>query len=167
MRNLLIQIIGVIAILLWIFSVQQKKEHKILFLQTLANLMYTIQYYLLGVFTAATMNLVSCGRCYLFYKKRKAGKNIPKMELFIFLLCLIILGIITYESPLSLIPIIITIFYTVSAYLKNAIWLRIIFLSAAFVWIFYNYTVGAYVCIIGNVLEIISGSISLVRFHKK
>lgn len=166
MENLLIQIIGALAVLLWVISVQQKKQYKILFLQALANLMYTIQYFLLGVFTAGSMNLVSCGRCFLFYKKRKEKKNIPKIYLIGFILSLVTLGIITYENKLSLIPIIITIFYTISSYMKNSNWLRIIFLVAAFIWVYYNYTVGAYVCIIGNILEIISGSISLIRFRR-
>lgn len=166
MKNLGIQIIGLLAILLWVVSVQQKKQYKILFLQALANLMYTTQYFLLGAFTAGSMNLVSCGRCFLFYRKRKEGKDIPKIYLIGFILILVIFGIMTYESKLSLIPIVITILYTISSYMESSKFLRIIFLGAAFVLMYYNYKVGAYVCIIGNILEIISGSVSLIRFRK-
>lgn len=165
-KSLLIQIIGGLAILLWVISVQEKKQYKILFLQALANLLYTVQYFLLGIFTAGSMSLVSFGRCFLLYIKRKKEKEISKSHLIVSIIILIILGAITYESLLSLIPIVITIFYTISSYMKNSQWLRIIFLIAAFIWIYYNYIVGAYVCIIGNVLEIISGTISIIRFHK-
>jgi len=158
--------VGALAILFWIISVQEKKQYKILFLQAIANLIYTIQYFLLGAFTAGIMNFVSFGRCFLFSEKRKKGKDIPKIYLIGFILILIVLGIITYKDYLSLIPIVITIFYTISSYMKNSKWLRIIFLVAAFIWIYYNYMVGAYICIIGNVIEIISGSISIIRFKK-
>ncbi len=163
----LIQMVGALAILFWVISVQEKKQYKILFLQAIANLIYTIQYFLLGVFTAGAMNMVSFIRCFLFYERRKNEKNIPKTYLIGFVIILIIFGIITYEDYLSLIPIIITIFYTISSYMKNSKWLRIIFLMAAFIWIYYNYMVGAYICIIGNILEIISGSISIIRFNKE
>jgi len=167
MESWLIQIVGGLAVLLWLISVQQKKQYKILFLQAIANFLYTVQYFLLGAFTAGCMNFVSFGRCFLFAEKRKKEKEIPRIYLLGFILILITLGMITYNGYLSSIPIVITIFYTISSYMKNSKWLRIIFLIAAFIWIYYNYMVGAYICIIGNIFEIISGTISIIRFNKK
>ncbi len=127
----------------------------------------TIEYLVLGVLSAASMNFVSTIRCYLFYRKKKERRKVPEVWLIGFISLLIILGIITYNGYLSLIPIIITIFYTISSYLKKAKWIRIVVLIAAFIWIYYNYMVGAYVVIIGNILEIISGTISLIRYRKE
>ena len=158
------QIIGIVAIVLWVISVQKKEEYKILLLQALANLIYTVQYVLLQVFPAAFMNIASFFRCYIFYIKRKNEKNISKLWLIIFIIIVIVLGILTYDGYLSLIPIIITLFYTISSWMKDAKWIRIVFLIAAFIWIYYNYVVGAYICIIGNVFEIISGTLALIRF---
>ncbi len=158
------QIIGIVAIALWVISVQKKEEYKILLLQAVANLIYAVQYVLLQVFPAAFMNIVSFFRCYIFYKKRKNGKNISKLWLIIFIVIVIVFGILTYDGYLSLIPIIITLFYAISSWMKDAKWIRIVFLIAAFIWIYYNYVVGAYICIIGNVFEIISGTLALIRF---
>ena len=164
MNNYVIQLIGIVAVFLWVISVNYKEQYKILFLQALANLFYTIQYALLGVFSAASMNFSSFFRCYIFYRKRKQKENISKLWLIVFVLLVIILGLFTYDNYLSLIPIIITLFYTISSWMKNSTWIRIVFLIAAFIWVYYNYTVGAYVCIFGNVLEIVSGISSIIRF---
>ena len=79
----------------------------------------------------------------------------------------LLLGIITFDNIISIIPITITIFYTLSSWMKDTKWCRIVFLVCAFIWIYYNYKVKAYVSIIGNGMEIISGVISLIRFEKK
>ncbi len=164
-NNLLAQIIGLIAISLWTLSIQNKRQYKILFLQAVANLMYAIEYFLLGAISAASMNFISCIRCFLFSLKRKNNEDIPQFWLIFFLFSLLLLGILSFKDYLSLIPIVITIFYTIASYMKNSNWIRIVLLVAAFIWIYYNYVVGAYVGIIGNLLEIISGIVSLIRFR--
>ena len=161
------QIVGAVAILFWVVSIQNKEQHKILFLQAMANLTYTIQYSMLGAFEAAYMNFLSTIRCYIFYIKRKNNKDISNLWLIFFCILIIILGVLTYKDLFTLIPIIITLFYTVSSWMKNSIWIRIVFLIAGCIWIYYNYKVGAYICIIGNVFEIISGITSLIRFSGK
>ena len=166
-KNIIVGLFGVLAIFFWIISIQEKRQYKIIYLQMFANLFYTIEYLILGVLSAASMNFVSTIRCYLFYRKKKERRKVPEVWLIGFISLLIILGIITYNGYLSLIPIIITIFYTISSYLKKAKWIRIVVLIAAFIWIYYNYMAGAYVVIIGNILEILSGTISLIRYRKE
>lgn len=165
--NYLAQVIGIIGVFFWVYSVQHKKQKEILFYQFLANLSYAIQYAILNVFTASAMNMSSVLRCLIFYNLRKNKKDISIVLLIVFLILIIFLGIITYNGLLSLIPVIITIFYTVSSWLKDTKWTRIVFILAAFAWIFYNFQVGTYPNIIGNIFEIISGTISLHRFEKK
>ncbi len=166
-KYVIAQFIGLIAILFWVISIHRKEQYKILFLQVLANLSYTIQYFILGVFSASSMNLSSTIRCYVFYRKRKKQEEISKFWLIIFIFLILLLGILTYKDYLSLIPITITLFYTISSWMEDSKWIRIVFLLAAFVWIFYNYIVGAYISIFGNIFEIISGITALIRFSKK
>lgn len=166
MEFIIAQVFGIIGIVFWITSVQKKEQYKILQLQTVTNFVYTIQFIILGVYSAAAMNLVSTFRCLLFSYKRKNGKEISKMWLLIFIVLIVALGVLTYKDYLSLIPVIITLFYTVSSWLKNTKWLRIVFVFMAFAWIYYNFNERAYVNIIGNVFEIVSGIVSLIRYSK-
>ena len=165
--NFLAQLLGIIAIVFWIFSIQKKEQHDILFLQFLANCVYVIQYFLLGALAASSMNFISALRCYIFYSKRKNNKEISIKYLIFFIVLIVFFGIVTYKNYLSLIPILITIFYSISNWFKDAKWIRIVILITAFIWIYYNYVVGAYICIIGNIFEIISGTTALLRFGKK
>ncbi len=165
MNNIfLAQIVGIVAIFFWLISIQSSKQYKILFLQAVANLIYGFEYILLGVIETAFMNFTSFIRCLLFYQKRKQDKDISNLYLILFSFLVILFGMITYSGYLSLIPIIITLFYTVSSWMKDSKWIRIVFLISAIMWIYYNYKVKAYVCIVGNIFEIISGALSLIRF---
>jgi len=164
--NILAQLFGFFAVISWVLSIQRKEKKKILITQMFATFLYTIQYLLLSVFSAASMNFTSCIRSYVFYKYEESGKEISKKVLFFFVFLVICLGIISWDNYLSLIPIIITLFYTISTWFKDAKWTRIFFLIAAFIWVYYNFKVGAYVAIVGNMLEIVSGVVAFVRFRK-
>lgn len=163
---ILSQIIGLLAIICWVMSIQQKNKEKILMNQMFANTLYTIQYVLLGAYSASAMNITSAIRSLVFYNDEKKHKQ-SKLTGSILIAAIIIIGIITYSSPISIIPILITIAYTYSVWQSNLKITRIIFIIAAIIWIYYNLKVGAYISIIGNSLEIISGIISIKRFHKK
>ena len=45
--------------------------------------------------------------------------------------------------------------------------LRLSFMVAAILWIYYNLTVGAYTAIIGNIFEIISVSYACIKLNRK
>lgn len=162
--NILAQIAGVFAIFFWVTSIQKKEQYKILFSQILANIMYIIQYVILGTYIAAAMNFTSAVRCFVFYEKRKQNKDISIIWLFMFLILIILFAIFTYDNYLSLIPVILTLLYTISSWMKDSKWIRIVFLIAGIIWIYYNYSVGAYVSIVGNILEIVSAIVAIIKF---
>ncbi len=159
----------VLAIVVWTVSIQNKKKENILYFQFLSNMLYGISYFILGITTGAIMDTLGGLRCFVFYcqTRKNKDKQISISWLFIFCIIAIICGIITYDGIISIIPTIICIFYTISSWMKDAKWLRIVFLLTAFLWLYYNITMGAYVAVGGNILEIISGTISIFRFNKK
>ncbi len=158
----LAQIIGSLAVSIWVLSIQNKERKNILKFQAVANFLYIIEYALLGAYSAASMNFISTLRCIIFKEKEENSK-----WLIIFIILILLLGLLTYEKPISLIPVIITIFYTISSSKSNVKWNRIAVLASAFIWLYYNYKVGAYIVILGNILEIISGIVSLKRYINK
>lgn len=158
------QIFGFIAIFLWILSVQQKTQVKILLVQFISNLFSALQYLSLKAYSGAFMFFVATFRCFLFYLKRKHGKEITKFWLFVFLLIIIIFGLLTYDGIISILPCITVMGYTIGNYLPNPKWIRRTFLIIPLVEIFYNYSVHAYIAIVGNIFVLISGFISLIRF---
>ena len=51
--------------------------------------------------------------------------------------------------------------------MKNPKSIRVVMLICAFLWAYYNFSIGAYVLIIGNSFEVVSATIALLRFKKK
>lgn len=166
-----VQIFGVFALVFWCISIQMNKRKKVLILQTLANIFYSAQYFFLGAVSTAGMNLISTIRTLIFYRndKKKKTNSIFSLMLFITLILtiwcidIILNGFKYYE----IIPVFITIAYTYATWQQNLHVLRYIFLVCAFLWIGFNLKVGAYVLVIGNVLEIISGITAISRFDIK
>ena len=161
------QIFGLFAILFWTIGIQYKKKEDILELQIYASLCYAIQFFLLKGYTAMIIDLVAVARLITFYYKDKKYNEIDIKWLYIFIGIVIISGIFTYDGLISLLPVIIGIFYTYSTWVKNTKYLRIFYIVCAVLWAVYNIKYFALAAVIGNILEIISGIISMIRFDRK
>ena len=162
---ILAQVLALFAILFWVISILLKNKKNILLMQVIANGIYGIEYLLLGAFSAASMNFLSFLRLLVYYFYTSLNIKMPKWILFVFIALVLLFGIITYDGLISLLPIIITVLYTYAFWQNNLNVARIIYIVAAIIWIYYNYEVGAYVGIIGNALEIITGLISLIKYR--
>lgn len=162
---ILAQVLASLAILFWVISILLKNKKNILLMQVIANGIYGIEYLLLGAFSAASMNFLSFLRLLVYYFYALLNIKMPKWILFVFITLVLLFGIITYDGLISLLPIIITVLYTYAFWQNNLNVARIIYIVAAIIWIYYNYEVGAYVGIIGNILEIITGLISLIKYR--
>ena len=162
---ILAQVLALFAILFWGISILLKNKKNILLMQVIANGIYGIEYLLLEAFSAASMNFLSFLRLLVYYFYALLNIKMPKWILFVFITLVLLFGIITYDGLISLLPIIITVLYTYAFWQNNLNVARIIYIVAAIIWIYYNYEVGAYVGIIGNILEIITGLISLIKYR--
>ncbi len=164
MKNVLYaQLIGAAAMLTITLSVQCRKKKHMMMIQSVAHILYAFQYALLGAFSAAFMDVIAVIRNMLFYKYDKNKNKIPLCltTIILFITCLI--GYLNYTNPLSLLPVIIAILYTIGASFKNPKVYKYIFGFCAVAWLFYNLNFKAYVCVIGNIMEIISTTIALIR----
>ena len=159
-------IVSILSIFLFVISIQFKDKKDILLIQTFASMCYFIAYLILGSYSGCTIELIEQTKDIVFYEYEKKKKEIPIILLIIFVSSLIIASIVTYDGFYSLMPLIINLLYFVSSYFKNPKYMRITMLLCGFLWIYFNFKVGAYIIIIGNILEIISAIISLVRYKK-
>ena len=168
-------VIGIIAFVFFVLSVQQNDKSKLLKFQIIANCLYSIQYLLLGVYIAALMNLISVGRLSSFYKYDKDKKDIPLYTLLIFVFLIALVGFVEYDKSIvgifaifiNLLPVIITLLYTVSTWKSNMEVIRYVFTLSAIFWIIYNFSVGAYGSLLGNIFELSSGIVAIMRYTKK
>ena len=156
--------LGIIAFLLYIFSLQCKNKKNILSFQCLANLFYSLQYFLLNAYSGAYTSVLAMFRCLFYNHFEKNNKTIPIILPILFLFLILIFSIFTYKNTISLLPILINILFIIFTYIKNLKYLRINALICAILWFIYNINVEAYGALIGNILEIISAIIALKRY---
>jgi len=160
-------IVSILSIFLYVMSVQFKKKKHILTTQIGASLCYLIVYVIKGAWSGVFIEILEELKNIIFIKIEKNNKKIPLYILIIFILLLIIVSIIFYDGPLSLLPLLINILLFTSTYFKNPKYIRYTMLIAGLLWAIYNIYVGAYIICVGNVLEIISATISIIRYKEK
>ena len=166
MNILYAQLVGAAAMLTFSFSVQCRKKKHMMIVQMLAHSLYAIQYALLKAFAASYMDIVAIIRSLLFYKYDKSRKKVPIKLIIPVLICTLIIGYFNYTNFLSLLPMFTALAYTIGASFKDPKVYKKVFAVCATVWLYYNLRVGAYVCVIGNVVEISSAIIAIRRDMK-
>jgi len=164
--DLFIQIIGFVALAISIIAFQFKKHGQIVFCKMASEFIFSIQYVLLGAWTAAVLDFISTIRNLLFCKLVK--KNISTLPVILVFSCFVIAtGVFTYDGLASLLPIASKLLTTVSYGMKNEKLLRIITLPSCVFWIIYNVTVGSIAGVLTDSLALVSLLIAMYKFDIK
>lgn len=160
---ILAQVIGILAIVVFALSPQQKTKKRALIFQLFSSILYALQYLFLGAFSAMATNLIGAIKNYVFYTYTRKDKNIPISILCIYIIIILISGILTFNNILSIFPILLSILYAYGSWHNNLKVYRIIAVVGAICWIIYNFSVGAYVSTIGNIFQLVSAIIAVIR----
>lgn len=160
-------IVQILAVVLFVGSVQLKKKKNILLCQTFASFCYAGAYLINGGYSGMCTELLEQCKNFSFWCFERKDKKIPFLFLVFFLVLLMGCAVITYNGIASLLPYLINIVYFVSSYFKNPKYIRLSVFICGFIWLMYNISTGAYIICLGNAFEIISGGISLLRFRNE
>ena len=160
------QIIGFLGLFLSIVAFQFKKHQNIVLLKLSSELVFSIQYILLGAWTGAVLDFISVIRNFLFYKFVKKDISTTPV-IIIFGLFVVITGIVTFDGFISLLPIGSKLLTTVSYGLKKEKWLRLITLPSCILWIIYNLFVGSWAAALTDAITLISILIAIFKFDCK
>ena len=159
-------VVSIISILLYILSVQFKDKKRILITQIFASLSYLIIYAIKGAWSGVAIEVLEESKDIIFIKYEDHNKKIPFFMLVIFIALLFIVSFIFYDGVFSLLPLFINILLFTSTYFKNPKYIRYIMVVSGILWGCYNIFVGAYIILIGNVLEVISALIAIYRYKE-
>lgn len=160
---ILAQIIGGIVLILTVISVQFKTKEKILMCQIIANVLVSIQYFLLDALTGGVVAIINVIRCVIFYFYKKKNMKPSIVFLGVFIIVAVVSGILTWQSIYSIIPIIAAIVFTYGLWQDNIKITRICTAITAGNWSIYNIIVKAYAGAIQSVAECISAIIAMIR----
>ena len=131
-------------------------------LQTISFFFKSVHYYLLGGFSGFLTSIISMVRNLIFYKVKS-----NKIWTSLFILIYIIIGIITYSTLGSLLPVLATIIYTLIINKNKASYLRWGMLITSVVWLAYNVYILSYSGIITQVVVLISNVSAIIKLDKR
>lgn len=161
--NIIAQVLGVLATIAFAISPQQKSKKAVLIFQFISNVLYSLQYIILGAFSAVATCWISIVNNIVFYKYAQKDKEIPNGILSLFVAIVIIAGILTYNNIFSIIPILLSILYIYGSWQDNLKIYRIVCIIGSIGWFVYNWVVGAYASTLGNGFQCISSIIAMIR----
>ncbi len=162
--TILYYVVSIASIFLYVMSVQFKKKKDILITQIFASICYLIVYVIKGAWSGVSIEVLEEVKDFVFINIENKKKKIPVIVLIIFIMLLIFVSVIFYDGVLSLLPLVINILLFVSTYYKNPKYIRWVMLISGFLWGIYNVYVGAYIIVIGNILEMASAIIAIKKY---
>ena len=161
---ILTQALGLCGILCGAIAFQCKKHSNIMLFRTVNELLFAIQYLLLGAYTGMAMDLIGCLRNQLFASQIKRNKSTLLTQI-IFCIIFLIGGIATWSGYISILAITAKLLSTVAYSLKNTKILRLIILTTSSCWLVYNAMVSSWAGVLCEVFTLSSIVISLFRFY--
>ena len=163
MPDILIRLLGIYGLILCVIPFQFKKHKQIVLFKMTSELLFSAQYFLMGAYTGAVLDLISGLRNFLFYKFVEKKRSTTPI-IVAFGLLVLVLGILSWTSWLSLLPIGAKLLTTISYGMKKERLLRFITLPSCLLWLSYNALVGAWEAMIGDSLALISILIAIYKF---
>ncbi len=137
------QALGVIALVIAILSFQQNAQKKIVTLQMISSVFFCIHFCMLGATLGGLLNGIGIVRAAIFRNRdRKWASHIGWFFLFCILFCLV--GILSWDGPISLLPILSMILTTIAFWIKNPGIVRAVSAPASPLWFVYNWFYASY-----------------------
>ena len=163
MKNLIAQSIGFAGLICGILSFQNKERKGILFFLILSSMAYFFHYMLLGALTGSVLNLIGAVRNYVFYQREKDWAN-KKIWLYLFIGIYLLSTFYTWKNYFSLLPLVAALIGSVSLWLKNPKYTRMIMLTTPPCWFTYNLVSGSIPGLLTEVFNFTSIIVGIVRF---
>lgn len=159
----LAQVLGFLGLLAMVIALFQKNKSKMLFWVIFNCIFFSLEYLFLGAFAGMGSNIVALGRTYLF-KKKDEDKRFDSIWIYIIVMVLYtIIGIVTYDGLISLMPIVAEYIYATALWQKNVDHIRYGTAIMVVVWLIYDIIVQAYPSAICDTIVLTSTLISIVK----
>ncbi len=170
------QIIGIVAMCFNILSYQAKRKKLLIAMQLCGASLFTLNYFLLGAYVGAMLNVLSVIRAVVFLFKEKLNTNHIAWQI-AFCVCFLGVYVLSFtvlkKEPtflnlaIELLPVMAMVIATVSYRLKNAAAIRKLSIFASPMWLIYNIFVESLGGIICESFAIISIIVGMFRLDRK
>lgn len=171
MRLIFSQIIGLLAVVTFLMSYQQKRRKSIIIWNVTSRVLYIIQYLLLGAYSGAVLDVLGVVSSVIAEKKHTTfiKKHLKAFIIGINTIILLAgLGIaIINRNFLDVFPIIGVLLHTGAFWISKEKIIRWVSLLGSPFWLVYNLLNKAYGSAIGDILTIASIIIAIIKYRKE
>ena len=166
--NWLAQAVGILAVVSFLLSYQQKKRKNIIIWNATSRVLYIVQYIMLGAFEGAVLDVLGTVSSVAAQNKEKRFiRNHIKAVVVAINLVIIAAGLMLYENVFSLFPIAGVVLHTSAFWISDEkIIRRVSFLGSPF-WLVYNIASCAYGSALGDLLTMVSIATAMYRYDFK
>lgn len=163
MNFIIIQLIGALGYGTLAASYYKKEKNKILFMQIIAYIFFTIHYYLLSGIVGAICNLIGLFALVVIYMCDKYNLKIKSSLSLFFIILLIIVSLVTFQNMYSIFPMVASVIVILSFLTDNENTIRQIGIVSAVCWLIYAVVYKSYVGIVFEVVTLIATVISYFK----
>lgn len=152
--NFFAQVLGLYGLVFLMISIQKKTKKEFLKFEAFENVFYYFQYLSLNAASGAATSLLSVIRNIILNRYEKRNRKVPEFFLLIFIIILVIVSCFVYNQWYSIIPVLATLLYTYSVWQDSPRTFKMITVAIGIAWITYDIMVGAYIAVLGSIIEI-------------
>lgn len=155
-------IIALIASVLMVLAGLQKKKKKILFIQIIQIALSVVSNLVLGGYTGAIINAISCVRDILCYK----GK-MGKIEKTVLILLSVGLSLVFNNLGwIGFLPVIATVVYILFMNTKDVVKFKVLIVFSMIMWLMYDVYIKSYTSGIFDLMSIIANTFTILQIKK-
>jgi hypothetical protein len=162
--NIFIQLLAIIALVIWASSYHFKSRRGILLFQLLSFIFWIAHFILLGAITGAVLSTIAAIRLALFSFKTETNWISKPIVMYFFVVLLVVSTAVTYSAYWSIFALIGGIFAIIASWQNDKNRIRILFIPSHLFWILYDVLAGSYG---GAISEAVLGVSALWSFLKK
>lgn len=165
-NDIFIQTLGFIGMAVQIFSMQSKVYKKVIYMTIAGELIFGFQLLLLGAFTGAATNFAACITNVVYFLRIRKNKSTLPFQI-AFSILFVVIGILTWQGPASLLVIFAKLISTVSYGMKDTKMIRRLKLVSMPMWLIYDcifFSIGG---VLNDIVIITSTVIGIIRLDRK
>jgi len=154
------------AMILSLYAFQRRKKVQILNYTVLSAVCSVFHYLFLGAWAGVATKGVGVVRN-VFGAYEASKHKTSKIAPLFFVSFYIVSGFFTYDSPISLLPVVAASLYTIAIYFGDASKLRRVAVLTSGLWLIYDICVLSIVGIVAEAVFIFNDLIAIYRYRKK
>jgi hypothetical protein len=165
-HTILVNVIGAISILFLVLSFQMKDRLKILLINFIGALGWTIYFVLMGDLTSALVGFIGLTRTIIFSFREKHAWAKSPLWLIFFLAISIFFGVTSFSTWKDLFSITAGLLSIISFYCLSERKLRLVSVGCYSCWLANSIAKGYVIALISDVLTLASVILALIRYER-